>query len=67
MQMRPSRVLQKLRAGEVVNCFKLNLSCPRTADLVAAAAFDCIWVDLNNRHRLGYARKADICGQVQRC
>jgi 4-hydroxy-2-oxoheptanedioate aldolase len=48
MQMRPSRVLQKLRAGEVVNCFKLNLSCPRTADLVAAAAFDCIWVDLEH-------------------
>lgn len=48
MQMRPSRVLQKLRAGEVVNCFKLNLSCPRTADLVAAAEFDCIWADLEH-------------------
>jgi 4-hydroxy-2-oxoheptanedioate aldolase len=48
MQMRPSRVLEKLRAGEVVNCFKLNLSCPRTADLAAAAGFDCIWVDLEH-------------------
>ncbi len=48
MQMRPSRVLEKLRAGEIVNCFKLNLSCPRTADLVAAAGFDCIWVDLEH-------------------
>jgi 4-hydroxy-2-oxoheptanedioate aldolase len=46
--MRQSRVLQKLRAGEVVNCFKLNLSCPRTADLVAAAGLDCIWVDLEH-------------------
>jgi 4-hydroxy-2-oxoheptanedioate aldolase len=48
MQMRQSRVLQKLRAGEVVNCFKLNLSCPRGADLAAAAEFDCIWVDLEH-------------------
>jgi len=46
--MRPSQVLRKLRAGEVVNCFKLNQSCPRTADLVAAADFDCIWIDLEH-------------------
>lgn len=48
MQMRPSRVLEMLRAGQVVNCFKLNLSCMRTADLVAAAGFDCIWIDLEH-------------------
>ena len=25
MKMRDSRVLKKLRAGEIVNCFKINL------------------------------------------
>ena len=28
-RMRPSRVLAKLRAGEVANCFKLNMADPR--------------------------------------
>lgn len=48
MQMRPSRVLQKLRAGQVVNCFKLNLACARAAELAAATGFDCIWTDLEH-------------------
>lgn len=48
MQMRPSRVLQKLRAGEVVSCFKLNLESARAAELAAAAGFDCIWTDMEH-------------------
>lgn len=48
MKLRPSRVLEKLRAGDVVSCFKLNLSCARAAELVAAAGFDCIWTDLEH-------------------
>jgi 4-hydroxy-2-oxoheptanedioate aldolase len=48
MDLRPSRVLGKLRAGEVVSCFKLNLSCARVAELAAAAGFDCIWTDLEH-------------------
>jgi 4-hydroxy-2-oxoheptanedioate aldolase len=41
--MRPSRVLRKLRAGQVVSCFKLNLSCARAAEIAAMAGFDCLW------------------------
>jgi len=43
MQMRPSRVLAKLRAGEVARCFKVNLSDPRATEIAALAGFDCIW------------------------
>ena len=35
MQMRPSRVLQKLRSNEVVGSIKLNLSDPRVSELAA--------------------------------
>lgn len=42
-QMRSSRVLSKLRAGEIVSCCKLNLDSARAAELAALAGFDCIW------------------------
>lgn len=45
MNMRPSRVLQKLRAGEIVSSFKLNLADARVSELAAMSGFDCIWVD----------------------
>ncbi len=46
--MRPSRVLAKLRAGEVVNCFKLNLSDARAVEIAALAGFDCLWLDMEH-------------------
>ncbi len=46
--MRPSRVLRKLRAGEIASCFKLNLSDPRMAELAAMAGFDCLWICLEH-------------------
>ena len=48
MQVRPSRVLQKLRAGGVVSCFKLNFSNARIAEIAAALGFDCVWSDLEH-------------------
>ena len=42
-QMRPSKVLAKLRAGEIVSCYKLNLDSARAAEIAALAGFDCIW------------------------
>jgi 4-hydroxy-2-oxoheptanedioate aldolase len=45
MKMRESRVLRKLRAGEIVNCFKVNFCDGQTADLVAGSGFDCLWID----------------------
>lgn len=43
--MRESRVLNKLRAGGVVSCFKLNLPDGQIAELAALAGFDCLWID----------------------
>jgi len=40
MQMRPSRVLKKLRAGQVATCFKLNLADARAAEIATLAGFD---------------------------
>jgi 4-hydroxy-2-oxoheptanedioate aldolase len=45
MQMRPSRVLKKLRAGKVASCVKLNLADPRVAEIAALCGVDCIWLD----------------------
>ncbi len=45
MQMRPSRVLKRLRAGEVAGCVKLNLSDPRAAEIAAMCGVDCVWID----------------------
>lgn len=45
MNMKESRVLKKLRAGEIVNCFKLNLPGGEVAEIAALAGFDCIWLD----------------------
>lgn len=43
MDMRPSRVLRKLRAGEVVSCYKTNLADARVAEIAAICGFDCLW------------------------
>jgi 4-hydroxy-2-oxoheptanedioate aldolase len=50
MKMRPSRVLEKLRAGKVASCFKLNLESARAAEIAAMAGFDCLW---NDREHVG--------------
>lgn len=46
--MRPSRVLQKLRAGQVAYCTKLNLGDARAAEIAAMSGFDCIWTDMEH-------------------
>ena len=45
MKIRESQVLKKLRAGENVCSFKLNLCCGQVAELAAMTGFDCIWLD----------------------
>ncbi len=45
LKMRESRVLKKLRAGEIVSSFKINLSDARIAEIAAISGFDCIWID----------------------
>ena len=44
VSMRPSRVLAKLRAGDIATCFKLNLMDARAAEIAAMAGFDCLWL-----------------------
>ena len=46
--MRPSRVLAKLRAGEVASCFKLNVADARAVEIAAMAGFDCLWLDMEH-------------------
>lgn len=48
MKMRPSRVLEKLRAGQTAFCFKHNLADARAVEIAAQAGFDCAWVDLEH-------------------
>jgi 4-hydroxy-2-oxoheptanedioate aldolase len=44
VSMRPSRVLARLRAGDIATCFKLNLADARAAEIAAMAGFDCVWL-----------------------
>ena len=48
MQIRPSRVLQKLRSGQVASCFKINLACSRAVEIVGMSGFDCVWIDMEH-------------------
>jgi 4-hydroxy-2-oxoheptanedioate aldolase len=45
MKMRESRVLRKLRAGETVSCFKVNIADGQSTEIAAMSGFDCVWVD----------------------
>lgn len=42
-EMRPSRVMKKLRAGEVVNCIKVNITEPKIYDIACEFGFDAVW------------------------
>ncbi|GAB3907924.1 4-hydroxy-2-oxoheptanedioate aldolase [Larkinella knui] len=43
--MRESRVLKKLRAGEIASCFKINFADGQASELAAMLGFDCLWLD----------------------
>lgn len=46
--LRKSRVLKKIREGEVAYSVKLNSADPRIAEIAAMSGFDCIWVDMEH-------------------
>ena len=48
MQMRPSRVLRKLRNQEIVICTKINFADPRATEIAALCGFDCLWLDMEH-------------------
>ena len=41
---RKSRVLEKMRAGQKAISYKLNLGCPRAAEIAAMSGFDAVWI-----------------------
>jgi 4-hydroxy-2-oxoheptanedioate aldolase len=46
--MRPSRVLKKLRSGEVAKITKINLSDVRAIEIAARYGFDCLWIGMEH-------------------
>ncbi|MFA5101367.1 MAG: aldolase/citrate lyase family protein [Candidatus Omnitrophota bacterium] len=46
--MRPSKVLDKLRAGEVVSCIKINTSDSIAVEIAGMSGFDCAWLDMEH-------------------
>ena len=46
--MRKSKVLAKLRNGENVSCYKINLADARSCEIAAMAGFDCVWTDMEH-------------------
>lgn len=48
MEMRQSRVLDRLRAGETVLSFKTNLADARASEIAARCGFDCVWTDVEH-------------------
>jgi 4-hydroxy-2-oxoheptanedioate aldolase len=48
MEMKASRVLDKLRAGGVASCVKINLADSSVVEIAGMCGFDCVWLD--NEH-----------------
>ena len=73
MQMRPSRVLRKLRAGQLATCAKMTVGDPRVAEIAAMSGFDCIWIDQEHiptdfsvmEHQIRAAKIYDVDAMVR--
>ncbi len=76
MKMRPSRVLARLRRGEVASCTKINTSDPRVIDLAAMSGVDSVWLcqehtgntlgDIENQTRAAKVFDVDTLVRVKR-
>lgn len=67
MMLRPSKVLECLRRGEVASCTKINMADPRVIDIAGLFDIDCVWLDLEHvGNTLGVIenqiRAAKACG-----
>ena len=47
-KMRPSRLLRKLRAGQIAHSLKLNLADGRAAEIAGQCGADAVWLDLEH-------------------
>ena len=48
MNMRPSKVLEKLRAGKTASCVKINTQDTRVIEIASLCGFDCVWTDMEH-------------------
>lgn len=48
LSMRPSRLLRKLRAGQIAHSVKLNLTDGRAAEIAGQCGADAVWLDLEH-------------------
>lgn len=48
IEMRKSRVMKKLKSGEIALSTKINLSDPVSVELAGIAGFDCVWLDMEH-------------------
>ncbi len=48
LKMRPSRLLRKLRAGQIAHSVKLNFTDPRAAEIAGQCGADAVWLDLEH-------------------
>ena len=68
MNMRESRVLRKMRAGEVATCIKLNIDSTRNVELAAMCGFDCVWVDMEHVPTgIAYIEQAVLAAKAYDC
>ncbi|MCL2477982.1 MAG: aldolase/citrate lyase family protein [Treponema sp.] len=48
MNIRPSKVMRKLRSGGTASCIKINTADPRITELASLCGFDCVWTDMEH-------------------
>lgn len=48
MNIRTSRVISRIRQGQVVSCTKLNTADPIAAEIAAICGLDCVWTDMEH-------------------
>lgn len=68
MHMRRSRVLEKMRAGQIATCVKLNIDHPRNVALAAMSGVDCVWIDLEHvPSGIGVVEPAVLAAKAHDC
>ncbi|MEG0766746.1 MAG: aldolase/citrate lyase family protein [Clostridia bacterium] len=63
LAVRKSRVLDKLRRGEVACSIKINVSGPEACEIATLAGFDCVWTCMEHVPQT----YADVRGQAMVC
>lgn len=46
--LKKCKVLDRMRSGETINCFKFNLDGSRCMQMVSMMGFDCLWTDMEH-------------------